>query len=83
VRATLPRRPREFDLLALFLRHPNQVLTRGLIMERIWGPDFYGDSNVLEVYVASLRRMLEAGGEPRLIQTVRGVGYVLRETAAR
>jgi two-component system response regulator MprA len=75
--------PREFDLLALFLRHPNQVLTRGLIMERIWGPDFYGDSNVLEVYVASLRRMLEAGGEPRLIQTVRGVGYVLRETAAR
>ena len=69
---------REFDLLALFLRHPNQVLTRSLLMDRIWGEDFYGDSNVLEVFVANLRRALEAGGEPRLIQTVRGVGYVLR-----
>ena len=75
--------PREFDLLEIFLRHPNQVLTRGLIMDRIWGPDFYGDSNVLEVYVASLRRMLEADGEPRLIQTVRGIGYVLREAPSR
>ena len=70
--------PREFDLLVLFLRHPNQVLTRGTIMDRIWGSDFFGNSNVLEVYVANLRRMLEAEGEPRLIQTVRGVGYVLR-----
>ena len=70
--------PREFDLLALLLRHPNQVLPRGRIMDRIWGADFYGDSNVLEVYVGNLRRALEAGGEPRLIQTVRGVGYVLR-----
>ncbi len=69
---------REFDLLALFLRHPNQVLPRGLVMDRIWGADFYGDSNVLEVFVANLRRALEAEGEPRLIQTVRGVGYVLR-----
>lgn len=69
---------REFDLLALFLRHPNQVLPRALIMDRIWGDDFYGDSNVLEVFVANLRRELEAGGEPRLIQTVRGAGYVLR-----
>ncbi|HET7092475.1 MAG TPA: response regulator transcription factor, partial [Thermomicrobiales bacterium] len=69
---------REFDLLALLLRHPNQVLTRAVLMRRIWGDDFYGDSNVLEVFVASIRRELEAGGEPRLIQTVRGVGYVLR-----
>ncbi|MGH2532930.1 MAG: response regulator transcription factor [Thermomicrobiales bacterium] len=69
---------REFDLLALFLRHPNQVLARALIMDRIWGEDFYGDSNVLEVFVANLRRELEAEGEPRLIQTVRGAGYVLR-----
>ena len=69
---------REFDLLALFLRHPNQVLSRSLLMDRIWGEDFFGDSNVLEVFVANLRRALEAGGEPRLIQTVRGVGYVLR-----
>ncbi|CAA9555861.1 MAG: Phosphate regulon transcriptional regulatory protein PhoB (SphR) [uncultured Thermomicrobiales bacterium] len=69
---------REFDLLALLVRHPNQVLTRATIMDRVWGPDFYGDSNVLEVFVANLRRALEAGGEPRLIQTVRGVGYVLR-----
>jgi two-component system response regulator MprA len=70
--------PREFDLLALLLRHPNQVLTRSVIMNRIWGADFYGDSNVLEVFVANLRRHLESDGEPRLIQTVRGVGYVLR-----
>jgi two-component system response regulator MprA len=69
---------REFDLLALLLRHPNQVLPRTVLMSRIWGDDFYGDSNVLEVFVASIRRELEAGGEPRLIQTVRGVGYVLR-----
>jgi two-component system response regulator MprA len=70
--------PREFDLLALFLRHPNQVLPRGTIMSRIWGDDYYGDSNVLEVFVGNLRRALESGGEERLLQTVRGVGYVLR-----
>jgi two-component system response regulator MprA len=69
---------REFDLLLLFLRHPNQVLPRHVIMERVWGYDFPGESNVLEVYVKNLRRLLEAGGEPRLIQTVRGAGYVLR-----
>lgn len=69
---------REFDLLTLFLRHPNQVLTRNQIMDRIWGTDYYGDSNVLEVFIGNLRRELEAGGEPRIIQTVRGVGYVLR-----
>lgn len=70
--------PREFDLLALLLHNPNQVLTRSLIMDRVWGADFYGDSNVLEVFIANLRRHLESGGEPRLIQTVRGVGYILR-----
>ena len=74
--------PREFDLLALLLRHPNQVLTRSVIMDRVWGADFYGDSNVLEVFIANLRRHLESGGESRLIQTVRGVGYVLRGQAA-
>ena len=69
---------REFELLTFFLRNPNQVLPRQLVMARIWGEDFYGDSNVLEVFVGNLRRALEAAGEPRLIQTVRGVGYVLR-----
>ena len=72
---------REFDLLALLLRHPEQVLPRATIMTRIWGDDFYGDSNVLEVFIANLRRALEASGESRLIQTVRGVGYVLREAS--
>lgn len=69
---------REFDLLMLFMRHPNQVLPRDMIMERVWGYDFFGESNVLEVYVKNLRRLLEADGEPRLLQTVRGAGYVLR-----
>jgi DNA-binding response OmpR family regulator len=69
---------REFDLLTLFLRHPEQVLPRSMIMARIWGDDFFGDSNVLEVFIANLRRALEADGESRLVQTVRGVGYVLR-----
>ena len=69
----------EFLLLELFLRHPRQVLTRSQIFERVWGYDFGPASNSLEVYVGYLRRKLEAGGEPRLIQTVRGVGYVLRD----
>ncbi|MCD6059516.1 MAG: two component transcriptional regulator, winged helix family [Thermomicrobiales bacterium] len=69
---------REFDLLVLFLRHPEKVLPRSTIMARIWGDNFFGDSNVLEVFIANLRRALEAEGEPRLIQTMRGVGYVLR-----
>lgn len=69
---------REYELLLLFMRHPNQVLTRDVIMERVWGYDFPGESNVLEVYVSNLRRHLEAGGEPRLLQTVRGAGYALR-----
>jgi two-component system, OmpR family, response regulator MprA len=73
---------REFDLLILFLRHPQQVMTRELIMERIWGDDFPGESNVLEVTISNLRRRLEAEGEPRLLQTVRGVGYALREQSS-
>ncbi|HET7034763.1 MAG TPA: response regulator transcription factor [Thermomicrobiaceae bacterium] len=72
---------REYELLLLFLRHPNQVLTRDLIMERIWGYDFPGESNVLEVYISNLRRRLEGGGEPRLLQTVRGAGYALRHSS--
>jgi two-component system, OmpR family, response regulator MprA len=68
----------EFLLLELFMRHPRQVLTRGQIFEHVWGYDFGATSNSLEVYVGYLRRKLEAGGEPRLLHTVRGVGYVLR-----
>ena len=70
---------KEYDVLELFMRHPRQVLTRDIIYERIWGYDFGGESNIIEVYVRYLRAKLEAGGEPRLIHTVRGVGYVLRE----
>jgi two-component system response regulator MprA len=69
----------EFDLLELFLRHPRQVLRRDMIYEKVWGYDFGGESNVIEVYMRYLRSKLEAGGQPRLIHTVRGVGYVLRE----
>jgi two-component system response regulator MprA len=69
----------EFLLLELFLLNPRQVLTRSLIFERVWGFDFGPSSNSLEVYIGYLRRKTEAGGEPRLIQTVRGVGYALRE----
>jgi len=70
---------KEYDLLELFLRHPRQVLTREVIYDRIWGYDFGGESNIIEVYVRYLRQKMEAEGEPRLIQTVRGVGYALRE----
>lgn len=70
---------REFDLLGLFLLHPGQVLTRDTIYDRIWAYDFGGESNIIEVYIRYLRAKLEAGGEPRLLQTVRGVGYALRE----
>lgn len=69
----------EFNLLHLFLRHPRQVLERLQILNEVWGYDFGGDDNVLEIYVGYLRKKLEAGGGSRLIQTVRGVGYVLRE----
>ncbi len=71
--------PTEFELLAYFLTHPRQVLERAQILTAVWGYDFGGDDNVLEVYVGYLRKKLEAGGQPRLIHTVRGVGYVLRE----
>lgn len=71
----------EFELLRLFMLNPRRVLPRELIMERVWGYDFEGESNVLEVYVGYLRRKLEQGGRSRLIHTVRGVGYVLREDA--
>jgi len=69
----------EFSLLELFLRNPRQVLTRSVIFERVWGYDFGFGSNSLDVYIGYLRRKTEAGGKPRLIQTVRGVGYALRE----
>lgn len=69
---------KEFELLDYLISHPRQVLTRDRILEQVWGYDFMGDSNIIEVYVRYLRLKLEAEGEPRLIQTVRGVGYVLR-----
>jgi two-component system response regulator MprA len=70
----------EFSLLELFLLNPRQVLTRSVIFERVWGYDFGFASNSLDVYIGYLRRKTEAGGKPRLIHTVRGVGYALRET---
>ncbi|MFQ3663338.1 MAG: response regulator transcription factor [Chloroflexaceae bacterium] len=70
---------KEYDLLELFMRHPNQVLTREVIYDRVWGYDFGGESNIIEVYVRYLRQKLEAHGEPRVIHTVRGAGYILRE----
>jgi len=70
---------KEYELLELFMRHPRQVLTRDLIFDRVWRYDFGGESNIIEVYVRYLRQKTEGPGEPRLIHTVRGVGYVLRE----
>jgi two-component system response regulator MprA len=70
----------EFSLLELFLRNPKQVLTRSVIFERVWGYDFGHSSNSLDVYMGYLRRKTEAGNKPRLLQTVRGVGYALRES---
>jgi two-component system response regulator MprA len=72
--------PKEFDLLSYLLRHPRQVLPRERILEEVWGYDFGGEDGVLDVYIGYLRAKTEAGGEPRLIQTVRGVGYVLRDS---
>jgi DNA-binding response OmpR family regulator len=69
----------EYKVLAEFLEHPQQVLDKDVLLERIWSYDFGGDANILETYVKQLRQKLEAEGEPRLIHTVRGVGYVLRE----
>ena len=71
---------KEYELLELFMRHPRQVLTREVIFDRVWGYDFGGESNIIEVYVRYLRQKTESGGEPRLLHTVRGVGYVLRES---
>ena len=70
---------KEFDLLDYLLSHPRQVLTRDQILERVWGYDFMGDSNIIEVYVRYLRQKTEFDELPRLNHTVRGVGYVLRE----
>lgn len=70
---------REFELLAYFMRHPREVLTQEQILDRVWEGQYDTESNVLHVYVGYLRNKLEAGGRPRLIHTVRGVGYVLRE----
>lgn len=78
---TIALTAKEYDLLELFLRHPRQVLTRDVIFDRVWGYDFGGESNVLEVYIRYLRQKIEDDDSlPRLIHTVRGVGYVLRET---
>lgn len=71
--------PLEFDLLEMFMRNPRQVLRRDMIHEKIWGYDFGGESNVIEVYMSYLRSKLEASGKPRLIHTIRGVGYVMKE----
>lgn len=75
----IPLTAKEYELLELFLRHPRQVLTREVIFDRVWGYDFGGESNVLEVYIRYLRQKLESENEQRLIHTVRSVGYVLRE----
>jgi DNA-binding response OmpR family regulator len=69
---------REFELLETFARHPGQVLTRGQLLQLVWGYDFEVDTNVVDVFVGYLRRKLESGGEPRVIETVRGVGFALR-----
>lgn len=76
----IPLTAKEYDLLELFMRHPRQVLTREMIFDRVWGYDFGGESNVLDVYIRYLRQKLETEKETRLIHTVRSVGYVLRET---
>ncbi|WEK55231.1 MAG: response regulator transcription factor [Candidatus Cohnella colombiensis] len=75
---TIELTAKEFDLLHLFIQNPKRVLSRDQIMERIWGYDYSGESNVLEVYIAMLRQKLEERGEKRVIQTVRGAGYVLK-----
>lgn len=69
---------REYDLLLLLLRHPRQVLTREQMLETVWGYDSDAETNVLDVHIGHLRQKLEAGGAPRLIHTIRGIGYTLR-----
>ncbi len=71
--------PREYDLLLYLLKHPKQVLTREQILEAVWGYDYYGDTNVVDVYIRYVRQKLEVAAETPIIHTVRGVGYVLRE----
>ena len=75
--------PREFDLLVYLISHPRQVLSSDRLIEKVWGYDFVGESNILQVYIRYLRKKLEANQESRLIHTIRGVGYVLRETFSR
>ena len=75
----IPLTRTEYSLLELFMANPRKVLPRDVIFDRVWGYDFGPDSNSLDVYVGYLRRKLEMGGEPRVIQTVRGVGYVMKE----
>jgi two-component system, OmpR family, response regulator MprA len=72
---------KEYELLELFMRHPRQVLTRDTIFDRVWGYDFGGESNIIEVYIRYLRQKLEEKGESRLVHTVRGMGYVIREAS--
>ena len=72
---------KEFDLLEFLIRHPRQVITRDRILEQVWGYDFMGESNIIEVYIRALRIKLEASNSKRLLHTVRGVGYVLRDYA--
>jgi DNA-binding response OmpR family regulator len=76
---TIDLSPREFTLLEYLLRHPRQVLTRDQITEHIWNFDFYGDSNVVDVYIGYLRRKIDRGFHPPLLHTVRGIGYRLAE----
>jgi two-component system response regulator MprA len=76
---TIELTAKEYELLELFMRNPRNVLTRDVIFDRVWGYDFGGESNIIDVYVRYLRRKIEANSMPRLIQTVRGVGYVLRD----
>ena len=71
--------PREYDLLLHLLRHPNQVLSREQLLNAVWGYDYFGDTNVVDVYIRYVRKKIETEGESTLIQTVRGVGYVLKE----
>jgi two-component system response regulator MprA len=73
----------EFAILEVFLRRPRQVLTRPVLVDQVWGPDLGSTSNSVDVYVGYLRRKLESGGEPRLLQTVRGTGYALRRETPR
>jgi two-component system, OmpR family, response regulator MprA len=78
----LELRHKAFELLAFFIRHPHRVLSRRELLEQVWGYDFLGDSNVIEVTVSAIRQALEAGGEPRLIFTVRPIGYILNARAS-